>query len=309
MEHITGICPNCGEQLNIPAHLDAFSCMYCGARLSPADITPKAEAEVSAVEADQAAAYYKSHILEVITHHRSIEKSLTRNAYEPAMNDYEAACSKTFEQLELACKAGSLSAREAAEWFLDRLAEQWELDLKKKKLGQTPGSLRDSDKFMMAVFLVPMIRRLGLDTMEDYCAALHEVWMERYPKSPWQIGDFDTINSSFRKKFLGLCFITTAVCLEEGKSDDCAELTAFRSFRDGYLRSCPDGLALIEAYYQIAPNIVLEIEKSADPKARYAAIRKDYLAPCYTDLMAGNMESCKKRYTRMVRDLQKEYLS
>ncbi len=311
MEHkdlLSGICPQCGEKLEIPAHLDAFSCMYCGARLSQKDLSAEVD-PVASTEAEAAADYYKANILQVVTEHREIEKSLTRNAYEPAMDAYEAQCGKIFEQLNTACMGGALTVREAADWLLDRLEEQWVVDLKKKKLGQTAASLRDGDKFLIAVFLVPMIRRLGLSCISDYCNALHAAWMERFPKSLWQVGDFDSINNSFRKKFLGLCFITTAVCLEEGKSDDCAELTAFRNFRDGYLQSCPDGKALIEEYYAIAPSIVLEIEKSADPKSRYAEIRKEYLQPCYEDLQAGRQLQCKLRYTEMVRALQKEYLS
>ena len=311
MEHkdfLSGNCPKCGEKLEIPAHLDAFSCLYCGARLTAEDLNKKAET-VTSTDAEAAANYYKENILQVITAHREIEKSLTRNAYEPAMDAYAEQCGQVFVQLDAACAGGALTVREAAKWLLDRLEEHWVLDLKKKKLGQTASSLRDGDKFLIAVFLVPMIQRLGLGYIPDFCKALHEEWMTRFPKSPWQVGDFDSINSGFRKKFLGLCFITTAVCLEEGKEDDCAELTAFRNFRDGYLRSCPDGTALIEEYYRIAPNIVLEIEKSADPKARYAAIRKDYLQPCYEDLQSGRQEQCKLRYTKMVRSLQKEYLS
>ncbi len=295
------VCNQCGEKLVIPGHLEEFSCMYCGARQT---VSKETNGDPQA-----AAKYFKAHILEVITEHRDIEKSLTKNAYEPAVAAYETDCRKTFEQLDAACGGGALTAEDAAVYFLDRLAEQWKLDLQKKKIGRTADSLRDSDKFMIAVFLVPMIRRLGLSSMDDFCNALHSVWMKRYPKSPWAVGDFDTINTGFRKKFLGMCFITTAVCMEEGKADDCAELTAFRNFRDGYLRTCPDGPALIEEYYRIAPHIVLEIEKTADPKARYATIREEYLNPCYADLQANNWEVCKKRYTKMVRTLQKVYLS
>lgn len=300
------VCTKCGEKLVIPGHLEEFSCMYCGTRHTVADILPK---EPVSDDGQSAAEYYKAHILQVITEHRDIEKSLSKNAYEPAVDEYEAACRKTFEQLDTACSAGTLTLWDAACWFLDRLAEQWELDLKKKKLGQSLSSLRDSDKFLIAVFLVPMLKRMKLNCTDDFCTTLHEVWMERYPKSVWAVGDFDTINAGFRKKLFGLCFITTAVCLEEGKDDDCAELTAFRAFRDGYLRSCPDGPSLIEEYYATAPNIVMAIEKSADPKARYAAIRREHLEGCYTDLLSGNLEACKKRYTNMVRALQKEYLS
>ena len=112
-----------------------------------------------------------------------------------------------------------------------------------------------------------------------------------------------------KKKFLGLCFITTAVCESEGKPDDCAELTAFRAFRDGYLKAQPDGAALIEEYYRIAPTIVMCIDVCGDRDARYAAIREQYLQPCYNALQAGDLAGCKTKYVRMVRDLEREYLS
>ena len=35
-EMTTGLCPNCGHALQIPAELESFSCMYCGERLTKA---------------------------------------------------------------------------------------------------------------------------------------------------------------------------------------------------------------------------------------------------------------------------------
>lgn len=298
MELHTGLCPKCREKLEIPAHLTEFSCMYCGTRLSPANLNNDI-----CNDDGSAFAFYKANILSVITDHRQIDKSLNKNAYAPAIDAYEADCREVFEKLDVALRAGSLTAEDASNYLLDVLAQDWAT----KKHGRN--SLMDGDKFRIAIFTVPMIRRLGLASMEEFCTALHKNWMERYPKHPWAIGDFDVINSSFRKKILGFCFITTAVCLEEGRSDDCAELTAFRAFRDGWLQTCPDGPALVEEYYRIAPWIVLEIEKKPDAKERYATIRKEYLAPCYEALQAGRPEVCKERYTKMVRALEKEYLS
>lgn len=144
----------------------------------------------------------------------------------------------------------------------------------------------------------------------EFADTLQAVWVERYPKSPFYVGDYETLVGGFRKKkFLGLCFITTAVCESEGKPDDCAELTAFRAFRDGYLKAQPDGTALIEEYYRIAPTIVMCIDVCGDRDARYAAIRKQYLQPCYNALQAGDLAGCKTKYVRMVRDLEREYLS
>ena len=152
--------------------------------------------------------------------------------------------------------------------------------------------------------------RQELPSGREFADTLQAVWVERYPKSPFYVGDYETLAGGFRKKkFLGLCFITTAVCEAEGKPDDCAELTAFRAFRDGYLKAQPDGAALIEEYYRIAPTIVMCIDVCGDRDARYAAIREQYLQPCYDALQAGDLAGCKTKYVRMVRDLEREYLS
>ena len=40
------------------------------------------------------------------------------------------------------------------------------------------------------------------------------------------------------------------------------ELTVLRRFRDGYMRSLPDGAAMIRDYYQYAPEVVESIAKN-----------------------------------------------
>ena len=192
--------------------------------------------------------------------------------------------------------------------MLNDLEAAWQSDPKwKSKSGRT--AVRDDDKVILAIFFVPALRKQALSVSEELSTRIHEKWMVRHPDSPFYLGDYESISGGFRKKFLGLCFITTAVCQELGKPDDCEELTAFRAFRDGYLRSQPDGEALIREYYNIAPGIVTCINTCSDRHASYARIREEYLAPCYQDLLAGRNESCKARYVRMVRDLEREYLS
>lgn len=70
---------------------------------------------------------------------------------------------------------------------------------------------------VIAIFLVPAIRKLALPTSEDFCDVLQKEWVRRYPKAPFYLGSYEEISTGFRKKILGLCFITTAVCEEEGK--------------------------------------------------------------------------------------------
>ena len=304
---ITGRCPKCGEQLEIPAHLKQFSCMYCGTRLTPSELTDDfAAPNAPAVDGTASAAFYRKHVLGVITNHPGIEKKMTRSDFVPAFEQYSQSNEEIFRQLDAAVSAGAITLEDAADFFLDQLETRWEQEASWKA---SRSALMDTDKFVIAVFLVPMIRRMELKTSEDYCQILREHWCSRHPKSPFYLGNYEELAGGFRKKFLGLCFITTAVCLQAGKPDDCPELTAFRAFRDGYLRACPDGPALIEEYYNVAPGIVLRIDLSRDREARYEAIRENWLAPCYADIQAGNLHRCKERYVEMVRSLEKEYLS
>ena len=107
----------------------------------------------------------------------------------------------------------------------------------------------------------------------------------------------------------GGCFITTAVCSTLDKGDDCAELTSFRQFRDGWLTNDDGGQALIEEYYQIAPQIVAAIDTQATSNDIYAGIWEAYLQPAFTALQASDNQSAKDIYVNMVRDLQETYLA
>ena len=295
-------CPQCCRELQIPTELESFSCMYCGARLSKEQFVP----QIPVGEGVEARAYYEAHVLQAITDHLGIDKQVTNSEYADAFAHYKRSCEEIFRQLDTAVLAGVCTAEDAAVFFLDRLEQHWQED---KSRRMRKSVMLDTDKFVIAVFLVPMIRELKLAVSEPYCEALQKNWCARHPKSPFYLGTYDEMTAGFQKKLLGLCFITTAICAQEGKPDDCEELTAFRAFRDGYLRTCPDGPALIEEYYDIAPGIVLHIELDHNKEKIYRYLRKTYLQPCYEDLRNGRLPQCKARYTKMVRDLDREYLS
>ena len=301
-EMLQGLCPKCGEKLDVPAHLKQFSCMYCGARLTPSELAPAQQAPELDADAQDCAAFYRDHVLETITKHIGIDKEMTRSEYPSAFDRFTANCAEIFRCLDRAAAAQSITLEDAAACYLDQLENRWSTQKSRARAMET-------DKFVIAIFLVPMIRQLALPISEEYCKILQQQWVSRYPKSPFYLGTYEELSAGFQKKFLGLCFITTAICRHSGKPDDCAELTAFRGFRDGYLRACPDGPALISKYYDIAPGIVLHLELSPDREARYAFIRETYLEPCYADIQAGRLRQCKERYTDMVQKLEQEYLS
>lgn len=293
------ICTKCGASLQIPEELTEYSCVYCGERMTE---TPPVGADFEAVLPQLAGC---------VTNFRGYQSRITADAYVGAFEEYEAGCADVIRALSGAVTAAASKTpllEAACERFLDDLKASQE-SLPEWKSRRNRIKIFGDDKLVTAVFFVPMVRKLKLPVSEEFCEILQKKWVQRYPKSPFYLGDYETIVEGFQRKLLGLCFITTAVCRASGLPDDCAELTVFRAFRDGYLRTCPDGKALIDEYYNVAPGIVTAIDLCGDGARKYEKIRKSYLKPCYEDLQSGRNEACKNRYVRMVTALKKEYLS
>ena len=310
-EYRTGKCSQCGEELRVPARLETFSCMFCGAKLTPAELVQ--ELRPLDLEGDPAALMETvcAQIGRCVTEYTGLQRKISRKEYDSAFEAYERDCRGVFEQLDLACRIdpdhSAAYIDRAVHAFLDQVEAGWH-SRKEWKVQYKRSLIRDDDKMVIAIFLAPMVDRLRLSVSGDFCQTLQKKWVARHPKSPFYLGTYADISGGFRKRFK-LCFITTAVCESEGRPDDCAELTAFRAFRDGYLMDCPDGPDLVARYYDIAPGIVTCIDHCGDRAARYAAIRRQYLGPCYADLLAGRLAACTARYPRMVLDLEAQYLS
>ena len=115
-----------------------------------------------------------------------------------------------------------------------------------------------------------------------------------------------TVSSWFGGGGGGGCYITTATCEEYGKPDDCYELTAFRNFRDSWLRRQPDGERLIAQYYRTAPRIVRLINRQPDRSEIYRSIRDNYLSKCLSYIESGDNEKCKELYVEMMERLYEE---
>lgn len=145
----------------------------------------------------------------------------------------------------------------------------------------------------------------GLDVVESVgCAVIDTIG-----KIAEKTGDFfDSINPFKRSGGGGGCYITTAVCHNNSKPDDCYELQAFRKFRDEWLANQEDGRYLIQEYYRIAPEIVKIIDSEENSSEIYDAINAEYLIPCLRYIESGDMQSCKKCYIDMVNTLHRRYI-
>lgn len=103
------------------------------------------------------------------------------------------------------------------------------------------------------------------------------------------------------------CFITTATCLASGKGDDCAELTAFRRYRDEVLLNSKEGDLLVKVYYKIAPKIVDMIANDENYEEIYQYLYNNYIKKGYELLLAGKGDEAKNLYMEGVLMLARKY--
>ena len=70
-----------------------------------------------------------------------------------------------------------------------------------------------------------------------------------------------------------------------------------------------DGASLIAEYYSVAPQIVMNIEKSNNRGEIYNNILDKYLRKCLQFIESRDYTACKKKYIEMVSTLKKEYFT
>ena len=230
----------------------------------------------------------------------------SKQTYAPALQACTEELRGIFEPLSV-CRADSANdVQVLGEELADTLLKAIREDLKTCPRVQRP--LRhDAYRMFLATFLSPALAQVGDPLAQTFCESLRLQWQAAWPKQAYRNATAEAISAGFDKKWYR-CYITQAACEYLGKSDDCAELTAFRGFRDGYLKRCRGGEQLIAEYYRTAPEIVRRIAFHADRDRIYEELWRRYLAPCFDDLCAGRERSCKARYCRMVRTLEKQFL-
>ena len=105
------------------------------------------------------------------------------------------------------------------------------------------------------------------------------------------------------------CFLTSACTEARGLPDDCEELTVLRAFRDGYMKSLPQGQADICEYYHIAPAIVEKMHALPNSKEIFDQIYRELVIPCVELIHADKKEEAYTKYRQYVQTLQQQYLA
>lgn len=301
MAIVSAKCPKCGKIFRIDPEKEAGICAACGEAFVTAKAIQEYHDTVPVGESNEADRdYAMAHLIDGIRNNpKYYVKNFNKKKYESSFYDYKLWREDTYAAMDRYLLANPTRAGELIEAFTDRFLADW-AELRKERRGEANAF---TDKMTLALYEVPAIYAMELNYGSDYIQTLHRKFCEKYPNNIFQPGTYEEIGGGFRNR--KICFITTAICTHEGKPDDCEELTAFRGFRDGWMRENGD-VDLIEEYYEIAPAIVTAIDFGDDPEARYAALRRDYLGPCYRLLQDGKMQACREKYVEMVRDLQKE---
>ncbi len=105
----------------------------------------------------------------------------------------------------------------------------------------------------------------------------------------WAVGGSDDDAST--------CYITTAVMNAQG-NDNSPELNSMRKLRDRY----GNWFAADEVreYYQIAPRIVANINRSSNRSQIYKQLHSEYIKPAHQQVTQGNYGTAHKIYKNMV---------
>lgn len=231
--------------------------------------------------------------------------SFKRHLYPESFQAYLRKYIEVIDAIEQVYLKSESPDEEWLEKLADHLVEQAANELERiPKKGKRNEQLVNFN-MILAVYVFPAILEQKGQSAEPFTDLLVEKWNTAFKTSVGK-ANYEKIESGFHRK---LCYITTAVCESQGKADDCYELELLRDYRDQYLLSTPEGEALVEEYYNIAPTIVSRIARSKAPRQVYEEIWQNYLSPCVRLIEEGQREACRERYMAMVYDLKGRYMA
>lgn len=316
METILIKCPHCSEKMQAPVGRESILCMFCGEKIDLTKEEAKQTEDRAGLTAEETyadPAGYQENLQFVLSHVGSVFRDYTekvrafkRNSYPELFEGHKRENYAFYRALKLIFDNASPEEleeiyRQIAEAFV-RDQEQALEQVRKKN---EKFSLQMDKNMFMVVYVLPSIKEIRDSKADRLADVICEVWRESFKDGNISAAGYDSINGGFKRK---LCYVTTAVCRNLNKGEDCEELRLIKDFRDSYLSSTKEGQTLIEEYYDIAPTLVKRIEKDVCAKEKYLWLWNTYLAPCVAYIKAGEEENCKETYCGMIEELRSEYM-
>lgn len=112
-------------------------------------------------------------------------------------------------------------------------------------------------------------------------------------------------NDSYEDDFYG-CFLTSACVGHRGLPDNCYELQTLRAFRDDYMRTLPEGNAMVERYYHIGPKVVASINRHTEAGVIYEHIYQTLIIPALSLIEAGKPSEAMSYYHDYVLEMERQ---
>ncbi len=196
-EMITLKCTSCGREIQVPAELAEFSCLYCGAKLRMADFAVPAQ---SADEADRA--FAEAHILDCIRDFPDAYKQFNRKKYDTTFAANRECLAPAFEAMDRWICAQPARREELLERFVGSFLSQWEdyhQGHKRARSRRARLRLEFESKLTLAWYSVPAIRSLGLSVSEDFPVLLRDRFNARYPDNRFEVASYQDVASGFRR--------------------------------------------------------------------------------------------------------------
>lgn len=318
METILIKCPHCNEEMQAPADRESILCMFCGEKIDLTETKCPAKEAESADAVEKAASamalkrqenlrFVREHAGAVCREYKEKVKNFKKDSYSGLFENHKrenyAFYTSIKQILDSTDKPEELDSiyRQIAGAFVEdqkRAIEQ----LRKKN---DKFSMQMDKNMFMVIYVLPSIKEIRDSKADELAEVICGEWRKAFKDSNISAADYDSIAQGFKRK---LCYVTTAVCRNLNKGEDCEELRIIKAFRDGYLSSTKEGLALIDEYYDIAPTLVKRIAKDSDAREKYIWLWNTYLAPCVEYIRNGQPENCKETYCSMMEVLRKEYM-
>lgn len=310
-------CPYCKEEMQVPVGKESILCMFCGKKI---DLTKNEESAEPAAGADGSLedtsadpVKYQENLQFVLNHAGAVCKDYTqmvrafkRNSYPGLFERHNSENYAFYTAIKDILNSRALEEpdrvyRQIADAFIK---EQQETLSQINKKNERFSVQMDKNMFMV-IYVLPSIKKIRDAKADRLADVICEEWKGALKDGNISPADYDSINEGFKRK---LCYVTTAVCRNLNKGEDCEELRLIKDFRDGYLSSTKEGQALIEEYYDIAPTLVKRIDKDPGAQEKYLWLWNTYLAPCVDFIRAGQEESCRETYCSMIEELREEYM-
>jgi len=242
METILIKCPHCKEEMQAPAGRESILCMFCGERI---DLTAAGikEAENNGPAADNADAGKCYENLNFILEHAGAAckeysakvKAFRKDSYHELFERYKEENYAFYTAVKLVLDYAS---EESLDGIYHQIAgafiREQEAALEQVKKKNEKFTVQMDKNMFMAVYVLPSIKEIRGSRANELAEAICKEWGSSFKDSNIIASDYDSIVQGFKRK---LCYVTTAVCQNLNKGENCEELRLIKEFRDGYLAS------------------------------------------------------------------------